>query len=113
MANVTTNNLTNETTMTNPVLEKLQQEIASVMKETLDNSKVSDLLSQYGLLENGVVKIKLEINKNKIQSGQVQNIDSQLIEALNEIPENEFILLDCCHCPNLCCRAVGLCSCCN
>jgi hypothetical protein len=114
MANVNTNNLNEETKMTNAILEKLQQEIASAMKETLDNSKFSDLLAKYGLLEDGVVKIKLGINKNKILEGRTLGMDSQLIEALGEIPENEFVLLNCCICTSrLCCLPVGLCSCCN
>lgn len=113
MANVNTNNLNDETKMTNAILEKLQQEIASVMKETLDNSEVSDLLAKYGLLDNGVVQINLEINKNKILEGRTQGIDSQLVGALNELPENKFVLMACCLCPSICCRPVNPCSCCN
>jgi hypothetical protein len=113
MANVNTNNLNDVKKMTNPILEKLQQEIASAMKNTLDNSEVSDLLAKYGLLENGIIKIKLEINKNKILEGLTQNIDSQLIEALDEIPEKEFAILGCCFCGSFCCLPVGLCKCCN
>ena len=64
MANVNTNNPNDEIKMTNAILEKLQQEIASVMKETLNNSGVSDLLAKYGLLENGVVKIKFFLSSH-------------------------------------------------
>jgi aldehyde:ferredoxin oxidoreductase len=99
--------------MTNATLQKLQNEIYLAMSETLNDSKLSDLLAKYGLLENGVVNIKLEINKNKIKSNQTPNIDSELKYALDEISETQISILGCCYCPLLCCRDGNGCTCCN
>lgn len=113
MADITENNPNNETTMTNATLQQLQKETAFAMMESLNDSKFSDLLAKYSLLENGVVKIKCEINKNKIQSNQAKNMDLELKDALDQIPESQVVLLDCCMCLKLCCVSVGTCACCK
>ncbi|OKH43488.1 hypothetical protein NIES2101_30355 [Calothrix sp. HK-06] len=113
MPNVTVDNSNDETTMANATLQQLQKEVAFAMMETLNDSKFTDLLAKYSLLENGVVKIKCEINKNKIQSNQAQNMDLELKDALDQIPESQVLLLDCCMCLKLCCVSVGTCACCK
>ena len=90
-------------------LQNFQDEVACAMGEALNDSKFSELLKKYGLLNKKALKIKCAININQIKNNQNLNIEPQLREALEALSTEEFEVVTCCACSDgfVCCP----CSC--
>lgn len=106
------NNLQRETIMSDENFKKLQEEFGAAMSETLENSKVTELLDKYGLVDKNAISIKLVVDANYVKSNENLTTEPQmqLKSALAASSINEIELMTCCYCPStggMCCP----CSC--
>jgi hypothetical protein len=88
--------------MNSKKLEQLQEEIKQEMRDALNNSKLTDLLTSYGLI-NKTVKFQCVLDMRKIQSSNTIK-DQELKESLQAIPGHEIVIMGCCLCPPFCCN---------
>ncbi len=87
-------------------LQQLQEEIKQELLNAVNNSKLVDLLDQYGLTEDGFVTFQCRLDIPKILLSDAV-VDQRLEESLRAIPENELMISACdCWCFNprrMCC----------
>jgi hypothetical protein len=76
-------------------LEQFKSEMEKAMEEALSNSKVVDMLENYGLEEGA--KFKFVLDLNKIKSSNTVT-DQELKASLESIPEDELVFISCCTC---------------
>lgn len=106
MTDANVQNHDDKTIMDSSILKKFQDEMASAMKETLKDSKVTDLLEKYGLID-GMVKIHSVIDIKKIKSSQNLDMPSELKSDLEAVLTDNLEIM-CCNS----CRGDVCCPCC-
>ncbi len=86
--------------MNSEQLDQFTKKIQEELLNAVNNSKLVDLLDQYGLTEDGFVTFQCRLDIPKIQLSDAV-VDQQLKESLRVIPENELIIRACdCVCEN-------------
>ncbi|MFH7025776.1 MAG: hypothetical protein ACHBN1_10315 [Heteroscytonema crispum UTEX LB 1556] len=88
--------------MNSEKLQQLQDEIKQEMRDALNNSKLADLLTSYGLIDK-TVKFQCVLDMKKIQFSNTIK-DPELKNSLQAIPGNEIVIMGCCLCPPFCCN---------
>jgi DNA-directed RNA polymerase specialized sigma subunit len=93
--------------MNSEQLDQFTKKIQEELLNAVNNSKLVDLLDQYGLTEDGFVTFQCRLDIPKIQLSDAV-VDQQLKESLRAIRENELIISACdCWClnpPEYCCK---------
>ena len=89
--------------MDNEKLEQFRGDVKKIMEEILDKSELFKMAAnEYGLGQEAV-QVQVVLNLNKMDSSNELR-ESLMKDSSIEIIDDQFKVLTCCTCPQVCCK---------
>ncbi|MBP5975829.1 hypothetical protein HW132_24590 [Brasilonema sp. CT11] len=88
--------------MTSTKLEQFTQEFQQAVIDALYNPKLLEICQNYGLMEGNVLKFQCMLNLKNVQSEDA-TVVQEIKDALQEIPGQELVMVNCVWCGTGCC----------
>jgi hypothetical protein len=91
-----------EKDMSSTNLNQFTQEFQQAVIEALYNPKLLEICKKYGLMEGNVLKFQCMLDLKNVQSDDA-TVVQEIKNALQAIPGDELVMVDCVWCSGGCC----------